>query len=65
VKISDLLTQWKVPHRVRKSAHLLVDGSGEVLWAVVDFERETLSRVSKNVSATLDGEVVEFVAQCL
>ena len=65
VKISDLLTQWKVPHRVRKSAHLLVDGGGEVLWAVVEFEGETLSRVSKNVSATLDGAVVEFVAKCL
>jgi len=65
VKISDLLTQWKVPHRARSSAHILVDGNGEVLWAVVDSDGETLSRVSRKVSATLEGTVVEFVANCL
>ena len=65
VKISDLLTQWKVPHRARPSAHILVDGGGEVLWAVVEFDGHILSRVSRKVSATLEGQAVEFVTDCI
>ena len=62
VNISDLLTQWKVPNGVKDSAHVLVDGNGEILWAYITFENTVLSRVSRNVKVNLGGAIEAFKA---
>tara|TARA_B100000427_G_C15492460_1_gene588296 strand:+ start:365 stop:1696 length:1332 start_codon:yes stop_codon:yes gene_type:complete len=60
VNISDLLTQWKVPNGARQSAHVLIDGDGDILWAYVSYENTMLSRVSRKVKVNLGGSVEEF-----
>ena len=52
VNISDLLTQWKVPHLSRSSARVLEDGNGNILWVFVAGEKGVWSRISRKVSLT-------------
>lgn len=52
VNISDLLTQWKVPHLSRATARVLQDAKGNILWVFVAGEDEVWSRISRNVSIT-------------
>ena len=52
VNISDLLTQWKVPHLSRSSARVLQDAKGNILWVFVAGEEGGWSRISRKVSIT-------------
>lgn len=52
VNVSDLLTQWKVPHLSRKKAQVLIDGRDKILWVFVASEDGAKSRVSRNISLT-------------
>lgn len=52
VNISDLLTQWKVPHLSRATARVLQDAKGNILWVFVAVEDVVWSRISRNVSIT-------------
>jgi tRNA(Ile)-lysidine synthase len=52
VNLSDLLTQWKIPHISRKNARVLADSSGQILWAFVSSESGAKSRISRNVQLT-------------
>jgi len=55
VSISDLLTQWKVPHTLRNKAKILIDGRDKILWVFVSSEDGAKSRISRNISLS-DGE---------
>jgi tRNA(Ile)-lysidine synthase len=50
VNISDLLTQWKVPHLSRSSARVLQDAKGNILWVFVAGEEGVWSRISRKVT---------------
>ncbi len=52
VNISDLLTQWKIPHLSRSSARVLEDGNGNILWVLVTGKEGVWSRISRKVSLT-------------
>ena len=62
VKVSDLLTQWKVPNSSRKNAHVLVDSTGEILWVVIQFEGQSISRISNKVNVKLGEPIIAFTA---
>ncbi|MAO46247.1 MAG: tRNA lysidine(34) synthetase TilS [Crocinitomicaceae bacterium] len=62
VNVSDLLTQWKVPHGARNSAHVLEDAEGDILWVYISFEDTVLSRVSRKVKVNLGEPIVAFKA---
>ena len=62
VNVSDLLTQWKVPNGIRQSAHVLIDGEGQILWTFIAFENSVLSRVSRKVKVNLGGSIEAFKA---
>ena len=49
VNVSDLLTQWKVPNISRKSARVLADARGQILWVFVASEIGAKSRISRHV----------------
>jgi tRNA(Ile)-lysidine synthetase-like protein len=52
VNISDLLTQWKVPHLSRSTARVLQDAKGNILWVFVAGEDGVWSRISRKVTIT-------------
>ena len=60
VKVSDLLTQWKVPNSARENAHVLLDSTEEILWVFIHFENQSLSRISKKVSVKLGEGITVF-----
>ena len=62
VKVSDLLTQWKVPNSSKESAHVLVDSEGDILWVYISYENTVLSRVSKKVKVNLEESIIAFKA---
>jgi len=55
VSISDLLTQWKVPHTSRNKAKILIDSRDQILWVFIASENGAKARISRNISLT-DGE---------
>ena len=62
VKISDLLTQWKVPNSTRSSAYVLLDADGDVIWVYIAFDGQSLSRISRKVSVQLGEAITVFKA---
>ena len=52
VNISDLLTQWKVPHLSRPNARVLQDARGKILWVFVAGEEGVWSRISRKATLT-------------
>ena len=62
VKVSDLLTQWKVPNSSKESAHVLVDSEGDILWVYISYKNTVLSRVSKKVKVNLEESIIAFKA---
>lgn len=60
VKVSDLLTQWKVPNSARENAHVLLDSTEEILWVFIHFENQSLSRISQKVNVKLGEGITVF-----
>ena len=55
VNVSDLLTQWKVPHLSRSSARVLQDARGNILWVFAEGDKgkgEVWSRISRKTTLT-------------
>ncbi|PCJ80317.1 MAG: tRNA lysidine(34) synthetase TilS [Bacteroidetes bacterium] len=55
VNISDLLTQWKVPHLARSQARVLQDARGNILWVFATGnggKGEVWSRISRKTTLT-------------
>ena len=46
----------------KQSAHVLMDGEGDILWVFIAFENTILSRVSRKVKVNLGEEIEAFKA---
>jgi len=63
VNVSDLLTQWKVPHLARSKARVLQDARGNILWVLAIGEEgrgEVWSRISRKTTLTKGAKRLVF-----